>query len=105
MKLVWFIYSNLREKDRRTKKRRAILAICIGELYDKYHFLISDKIGPVETTLIRANIKDLKMQDILYRLKWFKETMPNTFRNAYKTIFKNRINILEEYEITALDNK
>ena len=105
MKLVWFIYSNLREKERRVKKRKAILAICLGELYEKYHFLISDKIGDVENTLIRANIKDLKMKDILYRLKWFKEVMPATFGNAYKTIFKNRINILEEYEITPLDNK
>ena len=103
MKLIWFIYQNYNKAERRKKaKRKYILGILLGERYNKYDVLISEKVNESESTLIRAAIADLKMMSVVERITWMRQYMPSMFRKAYRTIYKNRIEVLDEMEIKPL---
>lgn len=103
MKLIWFLYQNNNKAERRNKPRRKyILGILLGERYNKLDILLSNKVNESESALIRAALSDLKKMNVIERITWMRKFMPSMFRKAYRTIFKSRIEILDEMEIKPL---
>lgn len=103
MRLIWFIYSNHTDLARRRYRRKYILGIVIQEVYGKIHMLETSKLTDKEVWLIRTYLDELKSLNGYKRLRWFRDYMPTAFNKAYKTIYKDRIEIIDEYDIKSAE--
>jgi len=107
MKLVWVRYENYNPKDKRRKKRakrKYILGLLIGQVYSKIHILETKSLSKDESNLIRMNVNKLDRMDVIKREIWLRKVMPRAYNLSYKTINKDNIEIVKEYEVAPLDD-
>jgi len=102
MKLIWFIYSNHADLLRRRYKRKYMLGILLGEIYGKLHVLETNKLSDEEVLLIRTYVDQLVPMYPEQRMQWLRDQLKATFNKAYKTIYKDRIEIMDEFPISKL---
>lgn len=102
MRLIWFIYSNHNDIRRKKYKRKYILGIVLGDVYGKLHILETSKLTDGDVLLIRTYIDELLPLKPQQRMTWLRERIPMSFRKAYKTIYKDRIEIMDQFEISGL---
>ena len=100
MKLIWFIYNSSNPKKR--NRRRPILGIFLGQIYNKIHILESKNVPEEDALLIRLKIEQLKLMIPVERMRWLRGIIPNTFGKTYKTIANDNMTVLESMDIGPL---
>lgn len=100
MRLIWFVYSNHDDALRKQYKRKYILGILLGEMNEKMHILMAENLTNDEVILVRSAIENLESLELDKRIAWFKKMMPRAFNSGYKTIYKNRITVMDEFPIS-----
>lgn len=87
--LCWVHYKN-------EASRKYLLLLHLGTRQGKFVGLLSDRVSQQDANLIKKLPSGLGLEE---RLKWIKERCPISFRNAYREIYQNRIEVVQRYPL------
>lgn len=88
--LIWIRYS---END------KFYFVFYLGRNENIIHVLLADKVPDREITLIRLNIRDLKLMDLPTMQAWLKVHTPMAYSVAYRSMKIESISIQNTYKI------